>query len=115
MNYQMIEQLEHTFCSLKHAGYQVRTFLQTVRGYRNSFYSDLTDAEFEALIRAYRYIYHSGGLMFRDSYNVCFISDQIASDTLKLVKEHLFSAKTPEEVFPDLSEKVFPETEEKWQ
>jgi hypothetical protein len=111
MNYFMIKTLEHTFSIPSIAGYQVRSFLQTVRNYREKFYSELTDEEFEALIRVYRHIYNSGGLMLKDSFAVRFISDEVAANILDGVKEHLFCAKKASDVYPNQSKMVFPETE----
>jgi len=111
MNYFMIKALEHTFSTPSVAGYQVRSFLQTVRHYREEVYSELTDEEFEALIRVYRHIYNSGGLIFKDSYAVRFISDEVAANILDGVKEHLFCAKRASDVYPNQSKMVFPETE----
>ena len=81
-------------------GYMLRCFLQTADDYRDEVYTDLSDAEFEALKRVYRFCIQSPVVINRWSYAVTFITKSAADMVKDQAYNEIINATCANDIFP---------------
>ena len=109
----MLKQLNHSFSvSGNKEGYMLRCFLQSADDYRHTNYQDLSDLEFEALKRVYRFCIQSPMVIHNESYAVTFITKSAADMVHEQAQSGIENASCVNDIFPMFHEKFCIEPEE---
>ena len=90
----------------------LRCFLQSADDYEHTNYKELSDLEFEALKRVYRFCIQSPMVIHNTSYAVTFITKSAADMVHEQAQSVIQNASCANDIFPSFHEKFCIEPED---